>query len=215
MKVVFLARWYPHKYDPMFGLFVQRHAEAAARYHDITVVYVHPDEQAQQRYEIDRHMENQVDTLRIYYKKGGRLTNALRYFKACRMGMKLAGHPDLIHVHVLTRMGMVALHEKKWHGIPYLITEHGSRYLPGNGYGGMLREWATRRVVRHAAMVTTVTENLAQAMRAHHLNNPNYVTLPSQRHSQDHPYQLLRRPVEKHQRFVGGPQTDESQRRHL
>ena len=37
--IVFLARWYPHRYDPMFGLFVQRHAEAAALFNDITVVY--------------------------------------------------------------------------------------------------------------------------------------------------------------------------------
>ena len=32
--IVFLARWYPHRYDPMFGLFVQRHAEAAALFKD-------------------------------------------------------------------------------------------------------------------------------------------------------------------------------------
>ena len=179
MKVVFLARWYPHKYDPMFGLFVQRHAEAAARYNDITVVYVHPDEHARQRFEIDRQTENRVDTIRIYYKKGGRLANALRYFKACRKGLRLAGRPDLIHVHVLTRMGVVAYLEKRFHHIPYLITEHWSRYLPGNGFGGALRKGATRMVVRHAAMVTTVTENLAQAMLAHGLENPRYVILPN------------------------------------
>ena len=37
--IIFLARWYPHRYDPMFGLFVQRHAEAAALFNDITVIY--------------------------------------------------------------------------------------------------------------------------------------------------------------------------------
>ena len=51
MKIVFLARWYPHKYDPMFGLFVQRHAEAAALHDKVTVVYVHPDENAKDKYE--------------------------------------------------------------------------------------------------------------------------------------------------------------------
>lgn len=179
MKVLFLARWYPHRYDPMFGLFVQRHAEAAALFNDITVLYVHPDEHARQRFEIDRHTENRVDTIRIYYKKGGRLTNALRYFKACRKGLKCAGRPDLIHVHVLTRMGVVAYLERLSHRIPYLVTEHWSRYLPGNSFSGALRKGATRVVVRHAAMVTTVTENLAQAMQAHGLANPRYVTLPN------------------------------------
>ena len=50
--IVFLARWYPHRYDPMFGLFVQRHAEAAALYNDISVVYVHADDNATSKYEI-------------------------------------------------------------------------------------------------------------------------------------------------------------------
>lgn len=179
MRVLFLARWYPHRYDPMFGLFVQRHAEAAALYNDITVVYVHPDEHAQQRFEIERCRENNVDTIRVYYRKSNRILSALRYFKACRKGMKLAGTPDLIHVHVLTRMGLVAYLQDRFHHIPYLITEHWSRYLPGNSFKGILRKWATRLVVRNARMVTTVTDNLAQAMQAHGLLNPNYVTLPN------------------------------------
>ena len=179
MKVVFLARWYPHKYDPMFGLFVQRHAEAAALYNDITVVYVHPDEQARNNFEIERSTENKVDTIRIYYKKKGKLSSAWRYYHACKKGLQLAGRPDLIHVHVLTRMGVVAYLQKLFHRTPYLITEHWSRYLPGNDFHGFLRKWATRVVVRNAAMVTTVTENLAQAMQSHGLKSPRYVTLPN------------------------------------
>lgn len=179
MKVVFLARWYPHKYDPMFGLFVQRHAEAAALYNDITVIYVHPDEHATTKYAIDRTTENGVDTIRIYYKKAGKISSAWRYYQACRKGLKLAGKPDLIHVHVLTRMGIVAYLQKVFHKTPYLITEHWSRYLPGNDFHGFLRKWFTRIVVRHAAMVTTVTENLAQAMQSHGLKHSRYVTLPN------------------------------------
>lgn len=179
MKVVFLARWYPHKYDPMFGLFVQRHAEAVALYDDVSVVYVHPDENTKNKFDIERTQENGVDTIRVYYKKTGKFTSALRYFKACQKALKLAGKPDLIHVHVLTRMGIVAYLQKLWHGTPYLITEHWSRYLPGNDFNGALRKMATRLVVRHAKLVTTVTENLAQAMQAHQLHNPHYVVLPN------------------------------------
>ena len=179
MKVVFLARWYPHKYDPMFGLFVQRHAEAAALFNDIAVVYVHPDENATSKYNIERTKEAGVDTIRIYYKKKGKISSAWRYYQACLKGLKLAGKPDLIHVHVLTRLGVVAYLQKIFHKTPYLITEHWSRYLPGNDFSGFLRKAATRIVVRNAAMVTTVTQNLAQAMQAHGLQNPNYVTLPN------------------------------------
>lgn len=179
MKVVFLARWYPHKYDPMFGLFVQRHAEAAALYNDITVVYVHPDEHASNLYDIERSKENGVDTIRIYYKKEGKVSSACRYLTACLKGLKMAGKTDLIHVHVLTRMGFVAHWMKNLNGTPYMITEHWSRYLPGNDFSGFFRKLWTKRIVRRAAMVTTVTENLAQAMQAHGLRNPRYVVLPN------------------------------------
>ena len=179
MRVVFLARWYPHKYDPMFGLFVQRHAEAAALYNEVSVIYVHPDENASQEYEIDRTFENKVDTIRVYYRKSGKLNSALRFYKACKKALELVGKPDLIHVHILTRMGVVAYLEKCRHHTPYLITEHWSRYLPGNDYHGFLRKTATRMVVRNAALVTTVTDNLGKAMQSHGLHNPNYTILPN------------------------------------
>lgn len=179
MKVVFLARWYPHKYDPMFGLFVQRHAEAAALHNDITVVYVHPDENAKSLYDIDRTTENGVDTIRIYYKKEGRVSSAWRYFQACRKGLKLAGKADLIHVHVLTRMGFIAHWKKNFDGTPYIITEHWSRYLPGNDFSGPLRIIWTKRIVRRAAMVTTASQALAEAMQHHGLKNQRYELLPN------------------------------------
>ncbi|MCR5645677.1 MAG: glycosyltransferase [Bacteroidales bacterium] len=179
MKVVFLARWYPHKYDPMFGLFVQRHAEAAALYDEVTVVYVHPDEHAHHKYEIERTTENGVDTIRIYYKKKGKLSSAIRYYRACLKGLELAGKPDIIHVHVLTRMGLIAYRQKLLHGTPYVITEHWSRYLTGNDFSGELRKMLTRMVVKHARCVTTVSELLAQAMQNHRLKNPRYQLLPN------------------------------------
>ncbi len=179
MKVVFLARWYPHKYDPMFGLFVQRHAEAAALHNDVSVIYVHPDENAKSRYDIERSKENGVDTLRIYYQKKGRLRSAIRFYQACEKGLRITGHPDLIHVHVLTRMGIVAYWHKIFHGTPYLISEHWSRYLPGNDFSGILRRILTKIVVRNAAMVTTASGMLAKAMQEHGLRHACYKTLPN------------------------------------
>ena len=76
MKVVFLARWYPHKYDPMFGLFVQRHAEAATLYNDVSVIYVHPDPNASQAFELERREEKGVDVVRVYYKKTNKLSSS-------------------------------------------------------------------------------------------------------------------------------------------
>ncbi len=179
-KIVFLARWYPHRYDSMFGLFVQRHAEAVAMFHDVTVVYVHADEKAKEKFEISRHTENKVDTIRVYYKKNNnKIVNILRFFRANKSALSLLDHIDIIHVHVLTRLGVIALLEKKLHNIPYIITEHWSRYLPGNDFSGGIRKFITRKVVKEASSVTTVTKNLGNAMKAHKLFNDNYIVLPN------------------------------------
>ena len=187
--IVFLARWYPHRYDPMFGLFVQRHAEAAALFNDITVIYCHACERLQDykttsqqasKFEIIRTNENNVDTIRVYYKKPkNKIQSLLRFYRANMMALKLCKKPDLIHVHVLTRLGVIAWIQKILHKTPYIITEHWSRYLPGNDFSGFLRKTACKLVVRNAKTVTTVTENLATAMNNHGLKNDNYVVLPN------------------------------------
>ena len=203
--IVFLARWYPHRYDPMFGLFVQRHAEAAALFNDITVIYcqqtcrdvsITPEKNEQyvidtsnhKKFEIVRTLENNVDTIRVYYKKPkNKILSLIRFYRANMMALKIGrdngrdkSRPyDLIHVHILTRLGVIAWIQKLLHKTPYIITEHWSRYLPGNDFNGFLRKFFTKIIVRNAKSVTTVTENLANAMKAHGLKNDNYVTLPN------------------------------------
>ena len=191
--IIFLARWYPHRYDPMFGLFVQRHAEAAALFNDITVIYCQEQRAlsiehnahnsqptAHCNFEIVRTLENDVDTIRVYYKKPkNKILSLLRFYRANMKALKMCKPADMIHVHILTRLGVIAWIQKLLHKTPYIITEHWSRYLPGNGFGGFLRKLFTKIVVRDAETVTTVTENLANAMRNHGLINDNYVVLPN------------------------------------
>ena len=187
--IVFLARWYPHRYDPMFGLFVQRHAEAAALFNDITAIYCHACERQQDnkttrqqasKFEIVRTLENNVDTIRVYYEKPkNKILSLIRFYRANMKALKLCKKPDMIHVHILTRLGVIAWIQKLLHKTPYIITEHWSRYLPGNDFGGFLRKMFTKIVVRNAKTVTTVTENLAIAMKNHGLKNDNYVVLPN------------------------------------
>ena len=191
--IIFLARWYPHRYDPMFGLFVQRHAEAAALFNDITVIYCQEQRAlsiehnahnsqptAHCNFEIVRTLENNVDTIRVYYKKPkNKILSLLRFYRANMKALKMCKSADMIHVHVLTRLGVIAWIQKLLHKTPYIITEHWSRYLPGNDFGGFLRKLFTRIAVRNAETVTTVTENLTNAMRNHGLKNNNYVVLPN------------------------------------
>ncbi len=194
LKVLHLARWYPNRWDPMLGLFIKRHAEAAVGCCDVGVVYTQQiDERLceHQTYVIDFNEENHIPTAKIYYLSSkvklfyfNKLVNMFRFFRANIIGIrrikKHLGDFNLVHVHILTRLGIIALYYNVFYRKPYIISEHWSRYLELTGsFKGYFRKVLTRMVVKHASFITTVTENLAQAMRSHKLLNDNYIVLPN------------------------------------
>lgn len=190
IKVLYLVRWYPNRYDPMPGLFIQRHAEAAAKYCDVGVVYTHVvDDKNVIGFETGFEVINGVFTARVYYSNSktnipifSPLVKAARFFRANNIGIRKVkselGGIHIIHVHVLTRLGIIALWYKWFKGVPFVISEHWSRYLALTGdFNGRFRKWMTRLVVKNASVVTTVTQNLANAMQSHGLKNPDYRVL--------------------------------------
>lgn len=192
INVLYLARWYPNKYDPMWGLFIERHARSVSALCKVSVVYVHQVDKGQkEKFITDVSHEQNLDLVRIYFKKTGinisgisQIINGIRYFRANIKGIRILrkakGKPNIIHVNILTRAGIVALFYKKFQSIPYVITEHWTRYLPSmNNFNGSLRKLFTRIVVKNASAVTPVTYNLQQAMEKHGLVNNNYVVIPN------------------------------------
>jgi glycosyltransferase involved in cell wall biosynthesis len=191
INVLFLTRWYPHRYDPMPGLFVERHAEAVAQFCNVYLIYVHVDCETEKKYEIHEETKNNVKVTRIYYRAvkhniplASSMVKAYKFLKYNWKGIKKLRSEnrkiDLIHVNILSRLGIVALIEKLKHKTPYIITEHWSRYLPiTNTYHGSFRKWITKIVVKNAGAVTTVTANLRDAMLAHGLKNKYYAIVPN------------------------------------
>jgi len=188
-RILFLPRWYPNRYDAMPGLFIQKLAESVSRHCVVTVLYVHPDECAADKYELVSSIENGVNVVRVYYQPPGcrvplfgSFLKALRFLKAEYIGLcslEISSF-NLVHVHVLTRQGLVAFLIRICKGIPYIITEHWSRYFKENNtYKGPARKLLTRIVVRHASGVIAVSEKLKTAMMRHGLNNPAFKVIPN------------------------------------
>jgi len=193
IKVLYLPRWYPNRLDPMPGLFIQRHAEAAKLFCDIGVVYVHTLEYQNDipKYDVESSVVNDVPTVKVYYRNPKvniplftPLVKVFRFYKANFIGIKqiktTLGNFHMLHIHVLTRLGVLGLFYKWILGKKFFISEHWSRYLDltGNFKGGF-RKFVTRIVVKNATAVTTVTKNLSNAMQKHSLQNNNYVVLPN------------------------------------
>lgn len=189
LNILFLPRWYPHRYDPMPGLFIQRQAEALTTWHHVVVLYVHPDPHCPSEFEIDFAEENGVTAVRVYYKIPETVLpgiyqalNLSSFYRAHQRGLEVVGDfiPDVIHSHILTRTALIGHLMSRRYRVPHVISEHWSRYFQENGtYRGWLRKPVTRYVVGKAAAMIAVSEALKHAMIACHLSNLHYFVVPN------------------------------------
>lgn len=162
----------------MFGLFVRRHAEVVSKSARVSVLYFAPaTHQSAKGWNV---IESDNLTEYIYYPKNikfpliGKLIRLLAFFYAMHKGFSMIrrrfGKPDITHVHILTRMGVIAQFIRIKFSIPYVITEHWSRYLPYPGtYRGSVRKCLTKWICKNACAVSTVTKNLGEALKNHGL----------------------------------------------
>lgn len=187
--ILFLPAWYPHREDPMFGLFVQNHALAIKDKAIVSVIYPLGTKKISKNFEIETSVEKGISEHIIYFKKSsaplfGKLVNIYRYLKSYKLGwkevIKTNGKPDLSHVHILTRAGIIAFIIQLIHKIPFVITEHWSRYYPHNdSYKGVLRKLITKFIVKKAKAVSTVSNSLKVAMNNVGLTNNNWRIIPN------------------------------------
>lgn len=168
--ILFLPRWYPHKLDPMFGLFVKQHAIVAATDYKVSVLYVHF---VNQKSQVEtQFIHGDIDELFFYIlKRNNPFLNLYFWVAAYLKGLNLIknknGKIDITHVHVLTRLGVWAFILFLFKGIPYVITEHWTRYLKGHNFKGFFRTFFTRLVVKYSNAITTPSHQLSEAMNTH------------------------------------------------
>jgi glycosyltransferase involved in cell wall biosynthesis len=189
LRVLFLPKWYPNRYDPMPGLFIQRQAEAITPFCDVAVIYVHPDPHCPNNLEVEFSEEKEVRVLRVYYKVGdqpssffGKAFDFRKFSQAHRKAFHSIREfsPDVVHAHVLTRMGYIGWKIARKRNIPLVISEHWSRYFPENDtYHGWFRKLLTRFLMKKAAAVVAVSEPLKKAMQQHGLDNPVFRVVPN------------------------------------
>ena len=190
LSVLYLPRWYPHRYDPMMGLFIERHGLSVLPHADISVLYVHDDEKLTKRsYEIVTSKEG-LFTVRVYFKKSmikprflANLINLYRFFRSHISGFKIIKNEHSSRFITCSRFNSLwyyCIDLQDIYRRSYAITEHWTRYLPNtDSYYGGLRKWLTRIVVKHAGAVMPVTATLRDAMIAKGLKNKNYIVIPN------------------------------------
>lgn len=177
MKVLWLTSWYPNDLDKWNGDFIQRQAHAAALYCNITVIHVEADSQGLLQEPLVKKTNsdgNLTETIVLFKplrsKIAGKILNLKRYathFKAqVEKYIEENGPPDIVHVHVAMKAGMIALWIKKKYNIPYVVTEHWTIYQNNSedayaDRSAMFKRY-TRDIFKNAALVLPVSENLGE-----------------------------------------------------
>lgn len=199
MRVLFTTAWYPNRKVAGDGVFIQKHAQAVARLDDVAVLMVQTDE-AKRDYSIE--IEARDASADLVVGSQGSLREVLVYVRKTwveiplltgliRLFWLMAGYvkgyryiqkhywqgqrPEVSHVNVLTRAAGLPWLLRKIFGIPYIITEHWSRYarpesFPESGLQLRFCRW----FVRDASYVCPVSLNLEQAMKRWQLDNKYY-----------------------------------------
>jgi glycosyltransferase involved in cell wall biosynthesis len=175
-KILWLASWYPNARDPYSGDFIQRQAEAVSLFQPLLVIYVGKSSETSVR-NSGLHIENKTENLKEHlayyesnnnmYSKWGSLylylKKNLAVIKQLRKNNEL---PDLVHVQVAMKAGLIALYLKWKYHIPYVLTEHWSGYYPQSKDSlfrkSFLERILTKRILKNAARLLPVSDALGK-----------------------------------------------------
>lgn len=163
---MFLTGWFPHKYDPQLAVFVKKHAQAAAIYHNVYLLYIRRDESLQKDIEMDLQVEGRLHTLVLYYRSGSTLFKVFPYYRATVAGLNALLDrviPDLIHINI-TGVCALPIIFNAYRKIPVVVTEHGSYHLRPERIG-RTQKWFIKRAFKKAKAITAVSGFLAKIIQ--------------------------------------------------
>ena len=193
INALWLASWYPGRNDPFDGDFIERHAKAVSQFIKITLLYVSKDERLKTNsFEIEQTIQGNLTVYKAYYGRSGWtgvMEQLLSYRKYKRLQKKLyrqivaeVGKPDIVHVQVAMKAGVLALWLKKNYQIPFIVTEHWSGYYPEiapNIYSSnRLVKKLNKQILQDAAMFFPVSDNLGKIVNDHFVKVP-YQVIPN------------------------------------
>jgi glycosyltransferase involved in cell wall biosynthesis len=141
MKILWLASWYPNRCSPFNGDFIKRHAEAVSLFEEIQVICVIRDSTGSVTKDVlteEAAQDKLTETIIYYYspkypfffdKLFSERKYRQLYKEAVRNYTSKNGKPDLVHVHVAMKAGVIALWLKRTMAVPFVISEHWSGFL--------------------------------------------------------------------------------------
>ena len=128
-KIIWLCSWYPNELDRYTGDFIQRQAQAASIYADIEVVHV--VDAIEDKCNVI-HVNSFLRETIYYIKAWNKISRYKDFFQIHESFISdyfsRKGKPDLVHVHIPIKSGLIALRWKRIYKLPFIVTEHYGIY---------------------------------------------------------------------------------------
>ena len=173
IHILYLCSWFPNKYIPFLGNFVENHAFSIANTCTVSCLYVRANlELSEQVYQVDYRRKEGVDGWVVYYRNSNNiLVKTWRYIQSHYLGRKLAiarnGKVDILHLHVIKPAGFIAYLWNMAQRIPFMVTEHSTAYLEMNREKmGFTERYLVKKVLEQAQLVTVVSAHLGENLKA-------------------------------------------------
>ncbi|HEY4967589.1 MAG TPA: glycosyltransferase [Puia sp.] len=186
-SVLWLSSWYPNAADPYTGDFIKRQAEAVSVVQPLKIIYSgkYPKAPQQQPGSTMGAFPN-LQEIMLYYPSTAknniisRVRSLFTYFRKhadfIRQLKNKNELPDIVHVQVAFKAGLIALYLKWKYRIPYVLTEHWTGYYQEAKdslfNSSFVEKYLTRLVLKNAAMLITVSEALGNQIQQHWIRIP-------------------------------------------
>ena len=166
LRTLFISSWFPSRVEPINGIFVLRHAQAAAKFADVTVLHAIGDPSIKKT-EKTQSEEDGVKIYTAYYPQTSfSALNFLRKMYCYRMLLKEIPRPQIIHANVIHTNLLFAWILHRWYRIPMVLTEHFTDYRTINHAKlSTFQKWLVKFIGNSAERVLPVSDELGTGIR--------------------------------------------------
>lgn len=180
LHILFLCGWYPSRVFPNNGDFIQRHAEAVALNHKVSVLHIVTDKYCEANIELTSKEINGIETHIAYIKETSNVILKLTLFwKAYFKLLKKIKPFDFVHLNEIYPFGIFALHLKWFQKKPFIISEHWTGYhFPLSKKINFLEKIISRKIAKEASFLCPVSNSLKEQMKSLNIKG-NYNVVPN------------------------------------
>ena len=157
--ILYIPSWYPSPLDIQNGIFIQKHAQAAARHNNITVLYAYSSNEPSTSCKQDGSLSEFITTFKSSHFS---FLNKVRLFILYFQQFKQIREVDIIHAHVWSNKTILAYILSVIYNKPLLISEHWSGYQHPIGF---MQKFLMKLVFKRAKKILPVSHFLKMLMQ--------------------------------------------------